>query len=74
MKDSNVLAESLMTKTATAATYGGSAGAVIFGLTANEFAALAGVGIALIGLVVNIWFKAQHLKIARQKAESNEDE
>lgn len=68
MKDSNVFAESLMTKTATAATYGGSAGAVIFGLTANEFAAFAGVGIALIGLVVNIWFKHQHLKLARQNA------
>lgn len=68
MKDTNVFAEPLMTKTATAATYGGSAGAVIFGMTANEFAAFAGVGIALVGLLVNIWFKHQHLKIAREKA------
>ena len=67
-------ASALLSKTATTATYTGSASAVIFGLSANEFAAVAGVLIALAGLVVNIWFKAQHLKIARQKAEANEDE
>lgn len=67
-------ASALISKTATTATYTGSASAVIFGLSANEFAAVAGVLIALAGLVVNIWFKAQHLKIARQKAETNEDE
>lgn len=64
----------LTSKVATTATYTGSASAVIFGLSANEFAAVAGVVIALAGLVVNIWFKSQHLKLARQKAEANEDE
>lgn len=59
--------ELVVTKAATAATYGGSAGAVFFGLTANEFVALAGVVIALIGLVVNIWFKWQHLKLAKSQ-------
>lgn len=58
--------ESLSTKAASAATYGGSATAVFFGLTANEFAALGGLCIAVIGLLVNIWFKYQHLKIAKQ--------
>jgi hypothetical protein len=50
-------------KAASAATYGGSATAVFFGLTANEFAAIGGLFIALIGLLVNIWFKHQHLPI-----------
>lgn len=67
-------ASALISKAATTATYTGSASAVIFGLSANEFAALSGVVIALAGLLVNIWFKAQHLKLARQKAEANEDE
>jgi len=56
-------------KASTAATYSGSATAVFFGLTANEFAALGGLAIALIGLLVNIWFKHQHLKIARKQAD-----
>lgn len=54
-------------KAASAATYGGSATAVFFGLTANEFAALGGLVIAVIGLLVNIWFKHQHLQIAKKK-------
>ena len=33
---------------------GGSAGAVVFGLTANEFAAFAGVAIGVAGLVTQI--------------------
>ena len=58
-----------VTKAASVATYSGSATAVFFGLTANEFAALGGLAIAVIGLLVNIWFKMQHLKIARKQAE-----
>jgi hypothetical protein len=54
-------------KAATAAQYGGSASAVYFGLTANEIAAFGGLIIAIIGLIVNIWYKHQHLKIAREK-------
>jgi hypothetical protein len=58
-------------KAATAAQYGGSASAVYFGLTANEIAAFGGLIIAIIGLVVNIWYKHQHLKIAREKADDD---
>ncbi len=61
------------TKTASAATYGGSATAVFFGLTANEFAALGGLFIALVGLLVNIWFKHQHLQIAKKKAQAEDE-
>lgn len=62
-----------MEKAATAATYTGAGTAVIFGLTANEFAALGGLFIALIGLLVNIWFKHQHLQIAK-KTHAQDDE
>lgn len=64
----------IITKTASTATYGGSGAAVIFGLTANEFAAISGVVIALVGLLVNIYFKHQHLKIARESAKADEQE
>lgn len=56
-----------ITKAATTAQYGGSASAVYFGLTANEIAAFGGLIIAIIGLAVNIWYKHQHLKIAKEK-------
>ena len=58
-------------KVATTAQYGGSASAVYFGLTANEIAAFGGLIIAVIGLVVNIWYKNQHLKIAKKKADDD---
>lgn len=37
--------------------YGGAGGAVFFGLTANEFAAIGGLCIGAIGLIINIIFK-----------------
>jgi hypothetical protein len=58
-------------KVATTAQYGGSASAVYFGLTANEIAAFGGLIIAIIGLAVNIWYKHQHLKITKQKADDD---
>jgi len=66
--------EAVSTKIASAATYGGSSAAVIFGLTANEFAAISGVVIAICGLLVNIYFKHQHLKIAQKNAKPDEQE
>ena len=62
-----------ITKAATTAQYGGSGAAVYFGLTANEIAAFGGLIIAIIGLGVNIWYKHQHLKIAKEKAKADED-
>lgn len=66
--------EAISTKIASTATYGGSSAAVIFGLTANEFAAISGVVIAICGLIVNIYFKHQHLKIAQKNAKPDEQE
>ena len=60
-------------KVATTAQYGGSGAAVYFGLTANEIAAFGGLIIAIIGLAVNIWYKHQHLKIAKEKAQAEEE-
>lgn len=60
------MTEPLSAKTAAAVTYSGSAAAIIFGLTANEFAALGGLAIGVIGLIATIWFKHQHLKLAKQ--------
>lgn len=66
--------ENIAIKSATAATYGGSATAIIFGLSANEFAALSGVLIAFVGLLISTWYKHQHLKIAKKNAKPNLEE
>lgn len=70
---SNV-ANTIAEKAATAATYGGSASAVVFGLNAAEFAALAGVAIAFAGFLANVWYKHQHLKLAREQAEAKKQD
>lgn len=58
-------------------TYAGSATAFIGGMTANEFAAVGGLVVAVIALIINTamsWhFKSQHLKLAREKAGRIED-
>jgi uncharacterized membrane protein len=66
--------ENITIKAATTATYGGSATAIIFGLSANEFAALGGVLIAFLGLIISTWYKHQHLKIAKEIAKANKEE
>lgn len=47
----------------TVASYTASAGAVLFGLTANEVAAYIGALCALATFLVNWYYKRQHLKI-----------
>ena len=61
-------ASAVAAKAASVATYGGAGSAVFFGLSANEFGALCGVIIGLVGLIANIWFKHQHLQLERQKS------
>ncbi|MDE1545933.1 hypothetical protein PTW32_10925 [Dechloromonas agitata] len=54
------------------ATFVASGASIFLGLTANEIAALGGLVVALLALIINAvmnWhFKSQHLKIARAKA------
>ena len=66
--------ENIVIKSATTATYGGSATAIIFGLTANEFAALGGLFIGAVGLVITTWYKHQHLKIAKESSKADAKE
>ena len=54
-------------KITTATTYTASAGAILFGLTVNEFAAVAGIIIATLTFFLNAWFKWKHLELAREK-------
>lgn len=44
-------------------TYGGSASAIIFGLSSGDITAFAGVLIAMAGLVLQWWFKRRQLAI-----------
>jgi uncharacterized membrane protein len=66
--------ENIVIKTATTATYGGSATAIIFGLNANEFAALGGLLTGVVALFIGTWYKHQHLKIARESMKANKEE
>lgn len=48
-------------------TYGGAAGAMLFGLTANEVAAVGSLFIAFLGLLANIYFmKKRHDLLVEQ--------
>lgn len=48
-------------------TYGGSASAVFFGLTANDMAAMGGLAIGLVGLLITIIFKVRDDRRAQQR-------
>lgn len=78
MADTSIGLMAVVHKASTTATYGGSATALYFGLTANEFAAVGGLIVAVIGLVaklgIDIYYKHQHLKIARQRARADTEE
>lgn len=56
----------------TAATYTASGSAVIFGLSANEFAAIAGVCIALFTFGLNWYYKHQQLKLMYERLKNNQ--
>lgn len=51
------------------AMYGGSGTAFIFGLTANELAALGGLIVAIAGLGASIWFQWRRDKREREALE-----
>ncbi len=57
----------LIEKHAAAATYVSSGAAVIFGLSATDFAAIVGAGVAILTFAVNLYFKIK----ADKRAEKN---
>lgn len=61
-------------KTTSAATYAGSGIAIFGGINANELAAVVGILIGLIGLIINIYFKWRHLRIAERNNRADPDE
>ena len=61
-------ASAVAAKASSIATYGGASSAIFFGLTANEFGTLCGVVIGLVGLIANIYFKYQHLQVAKKES------
>jgi hypothetical protein len=64
-------------RAASAAQYGGGAGAFYFGMTANEVAAYGGLAIAALGFItstaINWYFKAQHLRLAKERLEAPDE-
>lgn len=50
------------------AQYGGAASAVLFGLTANELAAVGGLVIGVLGFAYNVYDKQRHFKLAKEHA------
>jgi hypothetical protein len=51
-------------------TYLGSSTAFFGGIAANDLAAVGGLIVGLLALLVNIYFKARHLSLVRQAVES----
>jgi hypothetical protein len=71
---STVIEPSTAAGVASKLTLAASGGAVFFGLTANELAALGGLFIAFLSFVVTVWFKWQHLKAVRQAVASKPEQ
>lgn len=55
------------------ATYAAAGGTVYFGLTLNEIGVVVGICATIVTLVMNWWFKKQHLDIARKAGDSDGD-
>lgn len=82
MNDIQTTANTLATKAASAAQWGGSAVAAsapvarVMGLTTDEWTVIGvmvGIAVALGGFALNWYYKAQHLKLARAGIVSAED-
>ena len=69
--------EVIADKVSSVATYGGSGTAIAFGLSASEWQAVGVVGglfAAVIGILINWWFKREHLRIAQRNGMADRDE
>ena len=60
-------------KGSSAVTMIGSGGAVIFGMTANELAALGGLVIAAIGLIMNQYWQWRAYKLKERQCASDDE-
>jgi hypothetical protein len=77
MQQASETGVTIVTKTATAATYGGAGNAIYFGLRADEWSivgVIGGLAIGFLGLLINAYFKRQHLLIAIKTAKADPDE
>jgi outer membrane lipoprotein SlyB len=63
----------VVSKTLTGATFFGSGTAIFGGLNANELAAIGGLVIGVLGLLINWYYKHQTFKLAQKRAEAIED-
>jgi hypothetical protein len=66
----------IVEKASAVAMYGGSGGAIVFGLTPGEWSVvgvIAGIVVAVIGLAINVIYKHAHYKLAKAKGVSSED-
>lgn len=65
-------------KVAGAVTQAAAAGTVYFGLTLNELGVVVGMLVAVLGLIGQIgltwYYKHQHLRLARQKRASDDEQ
>ncbi len=62
--------EMIVDRASQGATYIGSTSAFLGGIAANDFAAIGGLIVALLALLVNVYFKRAHLALARLAVES----
>lgn len=65
----------LITKAANATTYVGAGGSIFSGFSADWVGVISGIVIGVLGLLVGIYYKQQHLNLARQRlGVDNDDE
>lgn len=57
----------VMTKVTSGAAYTSSGLTLYWGLTMNELGVAVGIGATIVTLIMNWYFKREHLKIARQQ-------
>ena len=67
VKQATAADPSVVSAIATKVMLGAAGSTILFGLTANELAALGGLTVAIIGLIVNIIFRYKTYKLLKEK-------
>lgn len=68
---------SVAEKVAPYATFGGGGSALVFGLTPSEWSVIGVIGglvIGVAGWLTQVYFKRQHLKIAQERGQADEEQ